>query len=185
MDQAQEAPETVYLGEDEASLYLQTTTQAVWAPGGQTPQVRSDAQRTKISFYGTLNLHTGKEIVLRTPEMNGPTSVRHLEQILATFPTQPIVLFWDRASWHKGVVVSQFLQAHPRIEALYFPVASPELNPQEHVWKATRHAVSHNHLAPKLPQLADQFQDHLAQSTFQSSFLYRYGYGSTHCQNFI
>ena len=185
MDQAQQAPETVYLGEDEASLYLQTTTQAVWAPGGQTPQVRSDAQRTKISFYGTLNLHTGKEIVLRTPEMNGPTSVRHLEQILATFPTQPIVLFWDRASWHKGVVVSQFLQAHPRIEALYFPVASPELNPQEHVWKATRHAVSHNHLAPKLPQLADQFQDHLAQSTFQSSFLYRYGYGSTHCQNFI
>ena len=98
MDQAREAPETVYLAEDEASLYLQTTTQAVWAPRGQTPQVRSDAQRTKISFYGTLNLHTGKEIVLRTPEMNGPTSVQHLQQILATFPTQHIVLFWDRAS---------------------------------------------------------------------------------------
>lgn len=117
--------------------------------------------------------------------MNGATSVQHLVQILAAFPTQHIVLFGDRASWHKGVVVTQFLQAHPRIEALYFPVASPELNPQEHVWKATRQAVSHNHLVAKLPQLAHQFQDHLAQSTFESSFLYRYGYGTIHCQNFI
>lgn len=147
--------------------------------------VRSDTQRDKVSFYGTLNLHTGQEIVLRTPQMNGPASVQHLQQILAAFPTQHIVLFWDRATWHKGSVVRQFLEAHPRLETLYFPVAAPELNPQEHVWKATRRAVSHNHLVAKLPQLADQFEDHLAKSTFESNFLYRYGYGLVHCPNFI
>jgi len=166
-------------------LYLQTTTQSVWAPRGQSPVVRSDTQRDKVSFYGTLNLHTGQEIILRTPQMNGPASVQHLQQILAAFPTQHIVLFWDRASWHKGGVVRQFLEAHPRLETLYFPVAAPELNPQEHVWKATRRAVSHNHLVAKMPQLADQFEDHLVQSTFESSFLYHYGYGTVHCPYFI
>ena len=30
------------------------------------------------------------------------------------------------------------LAANPRLEIVQFPVAAPELNPQEHVWKATR-----------------------------------------------
>ena len=117
VDRAQEGAETVYL----APLYLQTTIQAVWASCGQTPQVRSDAQRTKVNFYGTLNLPTGKEIVVRTPEMNGPTSVQHLEQILAAFPTQHIVLFWDRASWHKGRVVNPILASSPTHRSALFP----------------------------------------------------------------
>ena len=185
LDDAQNAPDTVYLASDEASLYLQTTTMAVWAPRGQTPVVRSDTQRDKVNFYGTLNLHTGQEIVLRTKEMNAQVSIQHLEQLLTAFPNRPIVLFWDRASWHKGPLIGRFLEAHPNLELVYFPVGAPDLNPQEHVWKATRRAVSHNHLTPKLPQLADQFEAYLGQSTFQSSFLHRYGYGAVVCPNSI
>jgi len=137
-----------------------------------------------MSFYGTLNLHTGQEIVLRSDQMNGTVSVQHLQQILDAFPTQHILLFWDRATWHKGALVRQFLEAHPRLEVVYFPVAAPELNPQEHVWKAARRAVSHNHRVAKLPQLADRFEEYLHQATFESSFLYRYGYGAISCPNF-
>jgi transposase len=147
--------------------------------------IRADTQRDKVNFYGTLDLHTGQEIVLRSEEMNAEVSVRHLEQILTAFPEHPIVLFWDRATWHKGKTVQQFLEAHPRLEVVYFPVGAPELNPQEHVWKATRQAVSHNHLLPKLPQLADHFETHLVQSTFPSTFLQRYAYGTIVCPNFI
>ena len=50
--------------EDEASVYLQATTQAVWAPRGQTPVVRVHPGREKISFYGALNLQTGQDIVI-------------------------------------------------------------------------------------------------------------------------
>ena len=108
VDNAQNAPDTVYLAEDEASLYLRTTFQAIWAPRGQTPLIRSDTQRDKVYFYGTLNLHTGQEIVLRSEEMNAADSVQHLEQLLATYPNRPIVLFWDRSSWHKGKMVESF-----------------------------------------------------------------------------
>jgi len=185
LDKAQDAPDTVFLSGDEASLYLQATTMAVWALKGHTPVVRSDTQRDKVNFYGTLDLRTGRETVLRTTEMNATASIEHLEQLLGAYPNQPIVLFWDRATWHKGKVVIDFLVAHPRLEIVYFPVGAPDLNPQEHVWKATRRAVSHNHLKPKLPELADQFEDHLEQSTFRSSFLHRYGYGAYVCPNSI
>jgi transposase len=178
MDVVQESPPVVILAEDEASLYLQATRQSVWAPQGQTPSVRVDAGRTKTNFYGTLNLSTGHEVVLRTDKMNAATSALYLEQILQMYPDSRILMLWDRAPWHHGAAIRHVLEANPRLELLIFPVAAPELNPQEHVWKATRRAVSHNHTEPKLPGLAERFEHHLKTTCFESSFLDRYGYNT-------
>jgi hypothetical protein len=166
----------VILSEDEAWMYLQATTMNVWSPRGQTPIVRVDPGRSKEGFYGTLNLKTGQEIVTRSPVFNAETTARHLQQVLDAFPQHPILFFWDRAPWHHGEPIQRLLAANPRLEIIEYPVAAPELNPQEQVWKQTRRAVSHNHLTPKLPQLADNFENHLQSNTFQSSFLRRYGY---------
>lgn len=166
----------MFLAEDEAGLYLQATTAAVWAPVGQTPIVRVDPGRAQTHFYGALNLVTGQELVLRSDVMNAQVSARYLELLLAAYPDRPMVLLWDRAPWHRGQPIQQVLTDNPRLEIIYFPAGSPELNPQEHVWKATRGTVSHNHLEPRLPKLADQFEQHLTTTTFTSSFLDRYGY---------
>jgi transposase len=166
----------VFLAEDEAGLYLQATTAAVWAPVGQTPIVRVDPGRAQTHFYGALNLVTGQELALRSDVMNAQVSARYLELLLAAYPDRPMVLLWDRAPWHRGQPIQQVLTDNPRLEIIYFPAGSPELNPQEHVWKATRGTVSHNHLEPRLPKLADQFEQHLTTTTFTSSFLDRYGY---------
>ena len=164
------------LAEDEASLYLQPTLSTVWAPRGQTPVVRCDPGRTSTHFYGTLNLHTQQEIVTRSETMNAVASAQHLEDILAVIPDVPILLFWDRAPWHYGQAIKDVLAANPRLGIEYFPVAAPDLNPQEQVWKATRQAISHNHVLSCLPELAANFETHLTANTFPSSFLQRYGY---------
>lgn len=177
MDIAQTAPETVILAEDEASLYLQATTTAVWAPRGQTPVVRAHPGREKVNFYGTLNLHTGQEVVTQEPTMNGEATARHLNDVLVTHPDVPILLLWDKASWHGGPAVRAVLAANPRLEVMRFPTAAPELNPQEMVWKATRAAVSHNHDERKLDSLADRFEEHLASTTFCYSILEKYDHG--------
>jgi transposase len=165
----------VFLTEDEASLYLQATTMAVWAPRGQTPVVRADPGRDKVNFFGTLNLHTGEVITTRATEMKAQTTAQHLEQILVAVPDAPIVLLWDRAPWHSGQAIRDVLADNPRLQIIRYPVAAPDLNPQEHVWKATRKAISHNHTIPKLPDLADRFEQYLTANTFKSPFLDRYG----------
>lgn len=176
MDVAQDAPDTVILSEDEAWMYLQATSMSVWAVRGQTPIIRVDAGRSKMGFYGTLNLHSGQEIVTRSERFNSEMSAQHLQEILDAIPKRPILLFWDRATWHRGEPIRRILADNPRLEIIEYPVAAPDLNPQEQVWKQTRRAVSHNHLTPKLPQLADDFEQHLTSNTFKSSFLERYGY---------
>ena len=94
------------------------------------------------------------------------------------YPDSPILLLWDRAKWHGGQAVKDFLGAHPRIEVMKFPPSSPDLNPQEHVWKLTREKISHNHLMPKLDILAEAFASHLVNSVFKSTFLDKYGYSA-------
>jgi transposase len=168
----------VILAEDEASLYLQASTMAVWAPRGQTPVVCSDPGRAKMNFFGTLNLHTGQDIVTHASDMNAETTAEHLQCILTAFPDVPILLLWDRAPWHRGQPIRDLLEAHPRLEIIWLPTASPELNPQEHVWKAARRAVSHNHRLSRLPDLAVKFQEHLTSNTFKSSFLDRYDFNA-------
>lgn len=156
-------------------MYLQATTMAVWAPKGQTPVVRTAPGRDKVCFYGTLDLMTGRDIVTQTPVMNATASAEHLLQILEANPERPILLFWDRAPWHSGQPIRDVLATNPRLEIVRLPVAAPELNPQEHVWKAVRRAVSHNHTYRRLPELAEQIEKHLTENTFESSFLDRYG----------
>jgi len=138
--------------------------------------VRADPGRAKTHFYGTLNLKTGQEIAMRSDIMNAEVSAQHLEMLLDANPDVPIILFWDRAPWHRGKPIDKVLEDNPRLEIIFFPTASPDLDPQEHVWKAVRKEVSHNHLEVQLPELADRFLVTLNSSTFKSSFLDKYGY---------
>jgi transposase len=174
MDIAQTAPETVILAEDEASLYLQATTTAVWAPQGQTPLIRVHPNRDKVSFYGSLNLRSGQEVVTQEPTMNGEATARHLNQVLTTYPDLSILLLWDKATWHGGPAVRAVLEANPRLEVMRLPTAAPELNPQEMVWKATRAAISHNHDERQLATLTERFEQHLISTTFCYSMLEKY-----------
>ena len=175
---AQDAPNTIFLAGDEAGLYLQATTCHVWSATGQTPIVRADPGRAKTNFYGALNLHSGQEVAMRSDIMNAEVSAQYLEMLLEKNPNEPIILFWDRAPWHRGKPIDKVLTENSRLEIIFFPTASPDLNPQEHVWKAVRKKVSHNHLEARLPELADRFLNKLNSGIFKDTFLTRYRYNA-------
>jgi len=142
---------------DEMSLYLQATTSRVWSPIGQRPSVAMSPQRDCQHWYGALCLNNGHEVALSVPKLDTQTTLHFLAHLLTAFPTQPILLFLDRAPWHRGDVMRAFLLKHPRLQLIYFPPACPHLNPQEHVWKAARQAVSHNHTFLTLSALRAAF----------------------------
>ena len=154
---------------------MQATTCHVWVAKGQTPIIRVDAGRASTHFYGSLNLLTGEEIAMRSDLMNNEVSAKHLQMVLDVYPGVPILLFWDRAPWHRGPAITKLLEENPRLETVFFPPGSPELNPQEHVWKEVRKAISHNHTEKKLPELAEKFLSKLNSDTYKSAFPDQYG----------
>lgn len=173
-DFLQDHPNGQIIAADEMSLYLQATTTRLWAACGQTPIVRVSGQRDHVHFYGALNLCNGHEFALPRSEMTSIETADFLGGLFSCYPDQPILLLWDRASWHKGKPVADVLAAHPRVETVFFPPASPDLNPQEHVWSLARANVSHNHTLPDLPTLRDAFLRYLGSNLFRLIWLTNY-----------
>lgn len=166
-------PNGVIVAIDQMSVYLQCSVCRVWSPVGQTPFVRSNPQRDNLKFYGALNVESGQQFALSLPKMSGDTTIHFLQHILCCIPDVPILLLWDRAPWHKGVA-RQFVEAHERLDMLYFPPACPDLNPQEHVWKQARDAVGHLRDYANLSQLRHAFQQFLEQTRFQFQWIEKY-----------
>lgn len=121
---------------------------------------------------------------MRSDRMNAEILAQYLEMILEANPDLPIIWLWERAPWHRGTSIRKVLEENPRLEIIFFPTASPDLNPQEQVWKAVRKQVSHNHLEARLPQLADRFLNKLNSTILKNTFLDRYGYTAI-CPLFI
>jgi len=144
--------------------------------------VRTDPGRAKTCFYGTLDLQTGHVLATLATTLNAQATAAHLEQLLTTHPDVPILLLHPegtrRAPWHRGAAIREVLAAHPRLERMRLPVAAPDLNPQEHGWKTTRQAISHNHTIAALPELADHVTTHLTSTTFPTTFLEHRGFYS-------
>ena len=98
-------------------------------------------------------------------------TAQYLALILEAFPEENLLLLWDRAPWHFGQPVRDVLSAHPRLEVMLFPVAAPDLNPQEHVWEQARDAISHNHTARQFQPLIDDFETYLNETVFSTNFM--------------
>lgn len=173
-DFLQDHPDGHIIALDEMSLYFQATTTRVWSPVGQTPLVRVSPQRAHVHFCGAVNLGTGHELVVPMLEQTSQATADFLGDLLLCYPTQPVLLLWDRATWHKGVPVQTLLEANPRLETVFFPPACPHLNPQEHVWSQARAAVSHNHTYPTFEQLKGAFLAFLSSTLFHFDWLAKY-----------
>lgn len=159
---------------DEMSLYYQATLTRVWAPVGQTPVVRITPQREMIHWYGALDVRNGREIAVTAPEQTSAVTADFVRILLLLFPAQYILLLLDRAPWHRGRDLQQLLAENTRLALLYYPVACPELNPQEHVWSQARDAISHNHHAPSFDSLIDDFDTFLNETCFVTNFMEKY-----------
>ncbi len=164
-------PETVILCEDEMVLTQATTTQKVWIPQGVTPAViETNGTRKNRSVYGFLNLKTGKEHAFSTQRQTMHETAEILSKIRKIYPKNKILLLWDGAGWHRGSVAQQAVTEHD-IKQIYFPPYSPELNPQEHVWKQGRSQVTHNRFIPKIEPVTKELVDYLNTTTFPYSLL--------------
>jgi transposase len=173
-DFLQDYPEGVIMTIDQMRLYFQATTTRVWAVRGDTPIIRVAAQRASVSFYGALNVRSGKQIALTLPKQSAEVTIQFLDHLQTIYPQRALLILWDRAKWHTAAVVREYLSQHSHIQSLHFPPASPQLNPQEHVWERTRDAISHNHTRTDFAALVQAFQHHLDTTRFHFKWLEKY-----------
>lgn len=171
LKQVLQEPNIVVLVEDEMVLSTQTTVQKIWLAKGEYPKIEVSSKKDARSIYGFLNIKNGKEHAFKTKWQNMYVTYDVLEKLREIYPTQDILLIWDRAPWHKGSKAQEFIKQDGKIETIYFPRAAPEENPQEHVWKDGRNQVTHNKFIDNIDKGTDEFVDYLSNTEFHYSFL--------------
>lgn len=158
---------TIILCEDEMVLTSSTTTQKIWLPKGQYPPVmETNSTRKRKSFYGFLNLKTGTEHAFITEWQNMYITVEVLTKIRQIYSTQKLIIVWDNCGWHRGSKVTEWIKKDGNTKTIYLPPYTPELNPQEHVWKEGRRHVTHNQYIFKIEEIAETFKQYISSRLF-------------------
>jgi len=112
-----------------------------------TPGVRA----AKRWNWGAVNPVTGQTVSVIHHRRNNVGFRRLLAAIsraceLPTHPQRKVILYVDNDRAHKAKAVRHLLEKHEnRIQLEWLPPYSPELDPQEDVWRHMRRRVTHNH----------------------------------------
>ena len=171
LEEAFQDPDTLILCEDEMVLSSTTTFQKIWLKKGEYPKIEVSNTKKNKSIYGFLNIKTGQCHGFIKDWQTMHITVEVLKEMRKIYPHQKMLLFWDGAGWHRGSAVQDFIKEDGRIEVIYFPPYLPEENPQEHVWKAGRSAVTHNTFIPDIQKASLDFITYLSHQTFAYKLL--------------
>jgi transposase len=161
----------VVLTGDEMVLSTQTTVQKIWLPKNEFPKIDISNKRMNRSVYGFLNVLDGSQHAFKTEWQNSAITCEILEGLCQIYNGKDILLVWDNAPWHRSKEVRKWLsETKHKIRLLAFPPYAPDLNPQEHVWKAGRSNVTHNTFIENIDKAADQFVSYLNDTCFPYDF---------------
>ena len=127
-----------------------------------------------LYVFGALKLVTGRLTtrIVERPHTPTRSTQRYLQEALAhhwrdiarTYPAAQyprVVIVIDKASWHRGALITAVLAAFPHLELYPLPSYSPKLQVIERFWKVLRRRATHNRLFPTIAQLKQTLRNNL------------------------
>lgn len=100
--------------------------------------------RDRLNISGWVAAPLGRQGKVRTEQGNTEGFLKVLQHLHSHLRGLTIWLYVERARWHKGEPVRQFLRKHRRLHLQYLPPYQPGLNPQERIWRRIRYESTTN-----------------------------------------
>jgi len=139
-------PDDVILFQDEASVQFSPTSTRMWSLKGHQPEIYTYGGRKRQHLVGTVEPLEGNLHVAFSDTLKAPQFQHYLEGLLARYPeSKKLIIVLDNARAHHSKELDPFLDANKeRLELVFLPPYSPDLNPMEWFWKFLRKMVTHN-----------------------------------------
>ena len=139
-------PDDVVLFQDEASVQFSPTITRTWSLKGQQPEVFTSSSRLHQHLIGAVDSTAGRVHIAFSDELKTQQFQHFLEGLITRYKDEgKILLVLDNARVHRAKALQPFLKVHvDKLELLFLPPYSPNLNPMEWFWKFLRKEVTHN-----------------------------------------
>jgi transposase len=129
---------SIFFG-DEASVRTDHHRGTTWAPVGRTPVVRGSGKRKSLNMVSAVSAQGKLHFCFADGNINAESFIEYLKRLLHDIDG-PIFLILDGHSAHKAKLTQEFVASTGgRLELFFLPPYSPELNPDEWVWKNLKH----------------------------------------------
>lgn len=139
--------------EDESGVSMAPVIGKTWAPKGQTPIVRVTGKRGGITAMSAISPSGKLRFRLEDRRINSDIMIGFIKQIMHTHKRRKIALVMDRASCHISKKLLAYVESTYNLKLFHIPPRSPELNPDEKVWRHLKHVELKNHQAQNKDQL--------------------------------
>jgi hypothetical protein len=149
--------DAIIMFEDEARFGRINAPHKCWVQG-ERPTVYCQIVREYTYAYAAVCPFSGTMISLVLPYANNVAMSIFLAEVAKRQPTKTIIIFMDKAGWHRATD----LKIPHNIRILWLPSYSPELNPTEHLWDELREKWFHNITFDCMGSVEDRLADGLA-----------------------
>jgi transposase len=131
---------------DEAFFRRESTVIRGWYPKGRKAAISCPATYDKVGVCGAVSQQSGSLYSLIFDGFDSRTFIFFLSWLINETPIEKkMVIILDNATSHKSAKVKEFAAEHSdRLQLVFLPPYSPDLNPIERVWKDLRYQVTHN-----------------------------------------
>ena len=124
---------------DEAGIRTDYHSGTTWAPVGQTPIVRGTGDRKSLNMISAISPRGKIHFSFLSGNLNSALFIDYLKKLMHDI-IGPIFLIVDGYPSHKSKETLEFVQStEGRLNLFFLPPYSPELNPDEWVWKNIKH----------------------------------------------
>ena len=148
---------TVYFV-DEAGVRSDYHAGTTWAPVAQTPAVRSTGARFGLNLISAISARGALRFSVLPGTLTGARFIGFLQRLIPDAQragTGPVFVIVDGHPVHRAKAVDRFVDStHGALRLYRLPAYSPQLNPDEWVWKN----VKHDGVAPAAPNGPDQMK---------------------------
>jgi transposase len=133
------------LFEDESMIRDYQAIQRTWFLKGKQRLIPTYGQHKGVKLIGTLNYETGEILCTEEERYDAEAFLRFLEHVLSHYRSGKIVMILDHARIHHAKLIQPFLKKNQqRLELVFLPPYSPQLNLVEGLWKWLKESVINN-----------------------------------------
>ena len=115
-----------------------------WIKKGKEKFIKANTGRERVNINGAYDIENHKVIVREDESINAHSTVALLEQMLRQQSQGILHVILDNARYYHSQVVKNFLSKNTRMQFLYLPAYSPNLNLIERLWKFIKKKVAYN-----------------------------------------
>jgi transposase len=147
-----------------------TAPTKIWVKKGQEKVIKSNTGRDKVNISGLYDAENIDFTYVETKtNVNSETFIELLGKVEKKYPEKDLInIIIDNSKTHYSNAVKDYLKEHPKINLIFIPPYSPNLNLIERLWKFLRKKVINTTYYEKLKDFRENILDFLDNITLYS-----------------